>query len=96
MRLATILVLLAIACLSACSTAAPKRAASPPPFQCTSPSPDVCELQEQFHILRFEQAEQISAIEEAERRRRQREEATASTAAPAPSVNAPLLDAPAG
>jgi Spy/CpxP family protein refolding chaperone len=70
MRIATILLLAATACLYACSTAAPKSSAAPPPFECTSIHPEVCELEEQFHKLRHEQAEQNTAIEAAERKRR--------------------------
>jgi Spy/CpxP family protein refolding chaperone len=70
MRIATILLLAATACLYACSTAAPKSSAAPPPFECTSIHPEVCELEEQFHKLRQEQAEQNAAIEAAERKRR--------------------------
>jgi hypothetical protein len=94
MRIATILVLAAITCLSACSTTVPKRSSAAPPFECTSIYPEVCELEEQFHKLRYEQAEQISAIEEAERRRKERERATATAAAR--SVPVSLLDSPSG
>jgi Spy/CpxP family protein refolding chaperone len=89
MRFATTLLLAATACLYACSTTAPKSSATPPPFECTSIHPEVCELEEQFHKLRYEQAEQISAIEEAER-------ATASAAAHSESVTRSLLDSPSG
>lgn len=70
MRLATILVPAALTCLSACSTTSQKNTAAAPPFECTSIHPEVCELEEQFHHLRFEQAKQNAAIDEAERRRR--------------------------
>ena len=70
MRIAMVLVLAAIACLSACSTTARQNAESPPPFECTSIHPEVCELEEQFHNLRFEQAKQNAAIDEAERKRK--------------------------
>jgi hypothetical protein len=70
MRLAMILVPAAITCLSACSTTGQNNAAAVPPFECTSIHPEVCELEEQFHNLRFEQAKQNAAIDEAERRRR--------------------------
>ncbi len=95
MRIATILTLATIACISACSTTAPRSSVAPPPFECTSIYPEVCELEEQFHKLRFEKAEQISAIEEAERRRKERERATA-TAATRPVPVGSLLDAPTG
>lgn len=55
--------------LSGCSTTAPQKAMAPP-FECTSIHPEVCELEEQFHLLRFEQAAQNTAIDEAERRRK--------------------------
>ena len=96
MRIATILTVAAVTCLSACSTTAPRSSAVPPPFECTSIYPEVCELEEQFHKLRFEQAEQISAIEEAERRRKEQERATATAAARPASVAGSLLDAPSG
>ncbi len=95
-RFATTLLLAATACLYACSTTAPKSSATPPPFECTSIHPEVCELEEQFHKLRYEQAEQISAIEEAERRRKEQERATASAAAHSGSVTRSLLDSPSG
>ena len=96
MRIATIMVLAAITCLSACSTTVSKSSAAPPPFECTSIHPEVCELEERFHKLRFEQAEQISAIEEAERSRKKREGATASAAAHSTPPARSLLDSPAG
>ncbi len=70
MRTAMLLVPLAIACLPACSVAPPKYPVAAPPFECTSIHPEVCELEERFHRLRFEQAEQNAAIEAAERKRR--------------------------
>ena len=96
MRTALILVLATIACLAGCSTTSTQRSAAPPPFECTSIYPEVCELEEQFHKLRFEQAEQISAIEDAERRRKERERATATAAAHSSPVAGSLLDAPSG
>ena len=81
MRIATILALAAITCLSACSATAPRSSAAPPPFECTSIYPEVCELEEQFHKLRFEQAEQISAIEEAERKRKTQTKTAGAVAA---------------
>ena len=60
---------ISLAFLSGCSTTVPQKAA-PPPFECTSIHPEVCEIEKQFHVLRFEQAEQIAAIDEAERKRR--------------------------
>ena len=81
MRISTALVLAAIACLSACSTTARQNAGSPPPFECTSIHPEVCELEEQFHKLRIEQAEQISAIEEAERKRKTQAKTAGAVAA---------------
>ena len=96
MRPATILLLAATAGLYACSTTAPKSTAAPAPFECTSIHPEVCELEEQFHKLRQEQAEQISAIEEAERKRKEQERATASAAAHSGLTAGSLLDSPAG
>ena len=96
MRIATILTLAAIAGLSACSTTTARSSTAPPPFECTSIHPEVCELEAQFHKLRYEQAEQISAIEEAERRRKERERATATAAARPAPVAGSLLDAPSG
>ena len=96
MRIATILAAAAITCLSACSTTTPRSSTVPPPFECTSIYPEVCELEEQFHKIRFEQAEQISAIEEAERRRKERERATATAAAHSATPAGSLLDSPSG
>ena len=96
MRIATIPVLAALASLAACSTNSPKNTAPPESFVCTSIHPEVCELEEQFHKLRIEQAEQNAAIEAAERRRQEQERATASAAAHPESVTRPLLDAPTG
>ncbi len=81
MRLLTVLIPAAITCLSACSTTGQKNAATPPPFECTSIHPEVCELEEQFHNLRFEQAQQNAAIDEAERRRRSQIETAGTVAA---------------
>ena len=81
MRLLTVLVPAAITCLSACSTTGQKNAATPPPFECASIHPEVCELEEQFHNLRFEQAQQNAAIDEAERRRRSQLETAGTVAA---------------
>jgi hypothetical protein len=96
MRTAMILALAAITCLSACSTTTHRSSAVPPPFECTSIYPEVCELEERFHKLRFEQAEQISSIEEAERRRKERERTTATAAARSTPVAGSLLDSPSG
>ena len=96
MRTASILVLATITCVAGCSTTSAQRSAAPPPFECTSIYPEVCELEEQFHKLRFEQSEQISAIEDAERRRKERERATATAAAHSSLVAGSLLDAPSG
>ena len=81
MRLAMILVPAAITCLSACSTTGQNNAAAVPPFECTSIHPEVCELEEQFHNLRFEQARQNAAIDEAERRRREQMQTAGTVAA---------------
>ncbi len=81
MRFLTVLVPAAIICLSACSTTGQKNAATPPPFECKSIHPEVCELEEQFHNLRFEQAQQNAAIDEAERRRRAQIETAGTVAA---------------
>lgn len=69
MKKLTLSVPIALAFLSGCSTTVPQKAA-PPPFECTSIHPEICELEEQFHLLRFEQAAQNAAIDEAERRRK--------------------------
>jgi len=70
MRIALLLMPLAIGCLPACSSMSHTNSAAPPPFECTSIHPEVCELEERFHELRFEHAEQNAAIEAAERKRR--------------------------
>jgi len=72
MKAATVLALLALGCLAACSTAPQRVAAVPPPFECTSANTRICELQREFHNLRFEQAEQNASIDRAERRRKAR------------------------
>ena len=81
MRIATILVPAAMTCLSACSTTAQKSTTAVPPFECTSIHPEICELEEQFHNLRFEQARQNAAIDEAERRRRAQMQTAGTVAA---------------
>jgi hypothetical protein len=81
MRIATILVPAALTCLSACSTTGQKTTTAVPPFECTSIHPEVCELEEQFHNLRFEQARQNAAIDAAENRRRARIDAAGTVAA---------------
>lgn len=90
----TIWVLAAIAAVSGCSSTARSGAGTAPPFECTSPHPEICDLEEQFHVLRYEQAEQNAAIEEAERKRRAQEGTTA--AALSQSASDSLLDSPAG
>jgi len=70
MRNSTILGLLAVALSSGCAATGPKTSTTPPPFECTSIHPEICELEEQFHLLRFEQAVQNAAIDEAERKRK--------------------------
>ena len=96
MKNATILALAAIAALTGCSTASPRTSAAPPPFECTSIHPEICKLEEEFHKLRFEQAEQNAAIEAAELRRQERVQATASAATRSPPASGALLDAPSG
>ncbi len=81
MRIATILVPAAMTCLSACSTTGQKSTAAMPPFECTSIHPEVCELEEQFHNLRFEQARQNAAIEKADRKRKAQIESAGTVAA---------------
>ena len=81
MRIATILVPAAMTCLSACSTMGQKSTTAVPPFECTSIHPEICELEEQFHNLRFEQARQNAAIDEAERRRRAQMQTAGTVAA---------------
>lgn len=60
----------AVALMSGCAATAPRTTTAPPPFECTSIHPEVCALEKQFHVLRFEQAQQNAAIDEAERKRR--------------------------
>lgn len=69
MKRITIAVPIALVFLSGCSATAPQKITAPP-FECTSIHPEVCAIEEQFHVLRFEQAAQNKAIDEAERRRR--------------------------
>lgn len=96
MKSATILGLAVIACLSACSATSPRSSAAPPPFECTSIHPGLCKLEQEFHRLRFEQAEQNAAIEAAELRRRAQQRDRATAAARSLSVTGSLLDSPAG
>jgi len=77
MKRITIAVPIALVFLSGCSATAPQKIAAPP-FECTSIHPEVCAIEEQFHVLRFEQAQQNAAIDAAERKRRATTEATAS------------------
>ena len=66
------------ACVTGCATVTPS-ATKLPPFECTSIHSEVCELEEQFHLLRFEQAEQNAAIDAAERKRRAATEVAATS-----------------
>ena len=71
--------------LAGCSTTGPSSTVRPPPFECSSIHPEICKLEKQFHLLRFEQAEQNAAIDAAERKRREqfaRAEPIAATAGP--------------
>lgn len=70
MQKTMILGVFAALCLGGCAATSPRSTGTPPPFECTSIHPEVCELEEQFHLLRYEQAAQNAAIDEAERRRR--------------------------
>jgi hypothetical protein len=70
MQKTTVFSLFAVLCLSGRAATSPRATGSPPPFECTSIHPEVCDLEEQFHLLRFEQAAQNAAIDEAERRRK--------------------------
>jgi len=66
---------LVVATLSTgCAATASRTTVTPPPFECTSIHPEVCQLEEQFHLLRHAQAAQNAAIDEAERKRRARTE----------------------
>ena len=70
MQKTTVFSLFTAMCLGGCATTSPKATGTPPAFECTSIHPEVCDIEEQFHLLRFEQAAQNAAIVEAERRRR--------------------------
>jgi len=78
MRLMTITGLLVVTLSTGCAVTAPRTTVAPPPFECTSIHPEVCQLEEQFHLLRFEQAVQNESIDEAERKRRAMEEIAAT------------------
>lgn len=78
MRNFTILGLFAVTLTTGCAATSPKTGTAPPPFECVSIHPEVCKLEEQFHMLRFEQAAQNAAINEAERKRRARQELAAT------------------
>ena len=72
MKIAMVPAALAGIYLGGCTSMSPT-ASTPPPFECTSIHPEVCALEEQFHLLRFEQAEQNAAIQAAEQERRARQ-----------------------
>ena len=55
--------------LGGCTAVSPT-VAKPPPFECTSANPEVCNIEKRVHVLRFEQAEQNAAIQAAEQKRR--------------------------
>ena len=78
MRIMTITGLLVVIFSTGCAVTAPRTTEAPPPFECTSIHPEVCQLEEQFHLLRFEQAVQNESIDEAERKRRAMEEIAAT------------------
>ena len=78
MRLMTITGLLVVTLSTGCAATAPRTTEAPPPFECTSIHPEVCQLEEQFHLLRFEQAVQNESIDEAERKRRATKELAAT------------------
>ena len=78
MRLMTITGLLVVILSTGCAATAPRTTEAPPPFECTSIHPEVCQLEEQFHLLRFEQAVQNESIDEAERKRRATKELAAT------------------
>ena len=79
MRIMAITGLLAVTLSTGCAATASRTTVAPPPFECTSIHPEVCELEEQFHLLRFEQAAQNAAIDEAERKRRATNESAANS-----------------
>ena len=78
MRLMTITGLLVVILSTGCAATAPRTTEAPPPFECTSIHPEVCQLEEKFHLLRFEQAVQNESIDEAERKRRATKELAAT------------------
>lgn len=83
MRKTTILVVVVIAGLSGCSAMVPKTAATPPPHECTSVKPEICDMQLELHMLRFAQADQNAAIDEAEQRRKARSQTVTESRDPA-------------
>ena len=56
--------------VSGCASAGSMKSVKPPPFECTSIYPEICDIEREFHKLRFEQAEQNAAIDAAEQRRK--------------------------
>ena len=56
--------------VSGCASAGSMKSVKPPPFECTSIHPEICDIERQFHELRFQQAEQNAAIDAAERKRK--------------------------
>lgn len=69
MKKAIIPAVLAGIYLGGCATVSPTMA-TPPPFECTSINPEVCNIEERVHVLRFEQAQQNAAIQAAEHKRK--------------------------
>ena len=56
--------------VSGCASTASMKSTKPPAFECTSIHPEICDIEREFHRLRFEQAEQNAAIDAAEQRRK--------------------------
>ena len=66
----TLTAMFAVVLMCGCVATGPVSTATPPPHECTSAKPEICDLQLELHILRFAQADQNAAIHEAEQRRK--------------------------
>jgi len=83
MRESTFTALLAVTLMSGCVATGPKSTATPPPHECTSEKAEICDMQLELHVLRFAQAEQNAAIDEAEQRRKTRSQTVTESRDPA-------------
>ncbi len=83
MRESMLIALVAVALLSGCVATGPASTATPPPHECMSAKPEICDMQLELHMLRFAQADQNAAIDEAEQRRKARSQTITESRDPA-------------